>query len=633
MREETDILETLKDSEHELTHVGDDLDDLPPLTPPPTFIPPSSPSFSPSPSPPPNVSPAENSKKKKPSPFAARASAPPEEKEKPPTRPGYGRDGKPYPTPTDKYKTFNSENPDPKRRPIKALEWLRDQQPWVKDRLVIYVYRLWPVLKEPEIDEKGVKKRFKYIDKLADVPENINELRDKYGAGDYQLTINDDVVDKRTIMEVIVRENWRDTRAHPPSDKNIDDVENVELDDPANRSYVSYLKAMGKLVGQGEKGRESMAEATAVQTLGDLAKHALNRPQEKREDSSAVLAKAMDVIADAHKQGTAILTDSFKRAEDMKVHQADPMDTLEKAAGVLERFRKGDTGSGGDLTAMMQLFMSQQAETNKVITLIQNERLAFMERQLEMAQERKRPAAGGTDAEGNPIPVAAGAGGLAGAVKELAGLAQSLGWKIPGGSSVAQVVQDKTDWASMIPDILQGVNGLVSQGVRAYQTKVQADIANAQLQRGMPVHMQPPQPEPMPHPQAIQMPEAQTRGGAQAGVVGEEEEEEMNYLEFMKEITRPFLNHLNRGLGGAQFAEWMIDSYDDATYQQIKMQGPETLKMALNSYPAISKEIKGKELVVTEFVKDFMNMEEIRKEAEAEENGEEGEEYGAGGQG
>src|ERR1700688_2059781 len=120
-----------------------------------------------------------------------------------------------HPTPSPVYRKFYSEAVSDNQKPKGFFKWAREVPKWVQDRLVIYVYRDWPVLKEPVVGMDGRKDDSKYIDKLAVCPQTTMELLDKYGAGDYRLIVNDDVVDKRTVAEVHVREAFRNLVMNP----------------------------------------------------------------------------------------------------------------------------------------------------------------------------------------------------------------------------------------------------------------------------------------------------------------------------------------------------------------------------------------------------------------------------------
>ena len=61
--------------------------------------------------------------------------------------PGVTLSDKPAPLPRPKYNVYKSDATSPMQRSKAGYSWLHACQPWVKDRILIYVYREWPILK------------------------------------------------------------------------------------------------------------------------------------------------------------------------------------------------------------------------------------------------------------------------------------------------------------------------------------------------------------------------------------------------------------------------------------------------------------------------------------------------------
>jgi hypothetical protein len=93
-------------------------------------------------------------------------------------------------------------------------------------------------------------------------------------------------------------------------------------------------------------------------------------------------------------------------------------------------------------------------------------------------------------------------------------------------------------------------------------------------------------------------------------------------------LVQGFLNHFKNGWGGDTFAEWLIAGTDQATYENLKSQGPQALTLMLNQIPVTAQEIAGKEALLTQFIDEFMRAAEIRAAQDAED--EEGEGEGEG---
>ena len=95
--------------------------------------------------------------------------------------------------------------------------------------------------------------------------------------------------------------------------------------------------------------------------------------------------------------------------------------------------------------------------------------------------------------------------------------------------------------------------------------------------------------------------------------------DEDDYIRFMSEIKRPLMNHVNRNLGGAAFGQWIVDSYDEATYEQIRVQGKEEFVRGVMGYEPLALELRGKEGLLDMFADEFMRMAEIMAEDAVEE--------------
>ena len=63
------------------------------------------------------------------------------------------------------------------------------------------------------------------------------------------------------------------------------------------------------------------------------------------------------------------------------------------------------------------------------------------------------------------------------------------------------------------------------------------------------------------------------------------------FMDFMGQIARPMMNHINRELGGAAFGQWMIDTFDSDTFEYIRDQGKEKFIEGILSYEPLAKEL------------------------------------------
>lgn len=587
--------DTLEDQKQSISQLGDDLPPDPGEDDPESPITPiltTSPAEDPEPDPPPATAPKVIKK-------------------------GVGRtrvDGEPSktakvvdaPTPSPLFKVYYSEAANPHARPDKAFKWWRELPSWAQQRLTIYVYRLWPVLLVPEKDERGIKEDHGYIDKLGEPLESITDLLNRYGSGDYKLMINDDVVDKRTICTINVRENWRDFRASPPSDRRIDDTRNVDLADPGNQNYIRYLRSQGKLPDQQKETRD-MAESSAVTQVTQLLSKVLDKSLDKNSDrgqndtTATVVKEVTQAMGEVNRQAGEILKGAYERGQQVVI--ADPVEQFVKMASAFKTMNPAPAQAQAIDPSLLSMFQT--------VLTIQSDRVNKAEEKVDRLLARLEAGGGIAPAQG------------AGAPAEQ----QSPKSVIKEALEVVQLIRGGNDqgggaggWMDKLPDILQSVAQMGQVALNAYQVnQVMAERKRAQ-ELGLNV-----QPPPPPPPQIVQPPPQENRAADMAGAAVEEDEledEQVNLIKFMEEIKRPLLNHINRNLGGAAFAEWMIDTYDEATYQQIKLQGAETLVMALKSYPPIAKELVGKDLLLPKFAEEFMSLELEQGDGEGDDEGE-----------
>lgn len=493
-------------------------------------------------------------------------------------------------TPRPPYNNYYTEAPGDQRKPAAAVEWVTKLPEWVKKRLVVYVYRLWPLLVATQ-DTAGAagvtKSEYAYIDVIAgeDFITNITDLMDRYGAGDYKLIVNDDLVEKSTLMTVNVREHWRDLRQHPPTDRRIDNVENVEMSDPSNKSYIEYLKSRGKLPEQ-QMSREreaDMAEATAVREVTGMMGKMLDKAMDNNKGGSGggpdpAVSKTLEVMAAALQNAYA----------SMGAAKEDPMIALNRMVDVMQKLKpepkvEDDKNKKSD-NSMLSELMEMNRTLSTTITNMQNERLAQSEK---MLGELLQKAA-------NPQPTAAAGSGidqLMGDMEKIAKMRELLGVGEGGGG--------KESWIDNLPALMRGFGTILNNGVVAYQTYVMAQQmrVNPNYAPNMPQAAKPEEPaaeqEIAPTGQALQAAENPGPGGL---------------LWFLSTIERPFIRFFSEGRGGVAFAEVLVDDiHDRATYDSLVENGPEVMKQTLMNYPGTARILAGKERVLDKFIEEFMS--------------------------
>ena len=461
----------------------------------------------------------------------------------------------PATVPTPPFKKYWSNATNRLQSPNQLIKWYEELPQWARDRIVCYVERDWPVLVKITKEEKALAKaqgkdvEHNYIDKLLGPPETMNKLLDMYGAGDYHLVLND--IDAfgptRTLTQCWVKENWRDIRTNPPTDRRIDNVENVDLTDPSNRSYVEFLKAKGKLPEQNQ-GANNMAEATAVasgiagQSMA-MADKLINRLMDSKDrdkgnnDTTATVVKeVMEVMGAVTEKASDVMKSAYEQTAANRPQQMSMKEMVE----VMKEL-KGDPApvQASDSTVLLELMKEMRLEreaNNKLIADMQNKRIESLEKMLE---NKVNPQAQGTGEGGMPTSQVSG---LVSGVDQIVSVVEKLGFRKNGVTSVVAESGGGAWWRDMIPDVVQGLQSVVGNFAQVYTTKLQMDDREAQrrmaMQTGQPIPMGPvpvmPQ-MPQPVPPAILQPEQQPNPNPRPEQVPEEDEVQRDFIQFMSD--------------------------------------------------------------------------------------------------
>lgn len=242
--------------------------------------------------------------------------------------------------------------------------------------MLIYAYRLWPVIDRTLVDEKAKVN----IDKIPaeSSPDDWTDYMLKtHGSGKYQLRLHDRNAGKSG-AEILRAEINLNNHDYPPL---IADVREVVLGAPENKSYIDRLKREGKLGGQmqqndpvailtenlvtlaGQVAAKPQAQQSDLDQLSKLAnvlktmqsgntqldivqlltllKTLLPAPAPAREDGSLV-AKLME-------QNTALLTRLIDAGQ-----ARDPMDEIERVMSLAKAL---GLSPGGKSTSMVSEFV------------------------------------------------------------------------------------------------------------------------------------------------------------------------------------------------------------------------------------------------------------------------------------
>jgi hypothetical protein len=530
-------------------------------------------------------------------------------------------------TPSPPLTRYMSDSPSANQTPSQALKWWRDIPQWARDRCIAYVYRDWPILKildfgqKKDLRDKGLEADDNYIDKVTEPFNHVMDLFDRYGSGDYHLVISDVVHDKRILCTVWIRENWRDFRDHPPTDRRIDKVENLAMEEKGNAAYLAYLRSKGKLpdpIKQEAVREANMADAavatSATGILGQVVNRVLDEKSNGKEGYASVIGEVLDVMKENMPKQEDPIDNATKMFQLFKTMMPESKESGSHDSTLLGLLITSISDNAKNTMAMQaentKTVMAMQAENAKMLMSMQAERLNDMR---EIIASLKPAASEGEDKT-------AGSSGTS--VKtflaEFVETAGVLGFSKKG--VVTEAASGAFDWKAQLPEILDSGGKILGTIVRAWEIKSMLDARAANP--NAPIIVQAPQPQLQPQAQPVP---ATSEPVTENGAEGEGPDQFM-----LQMLVQGFLNHFKNGWGGDTFAEWLIAGTDQATYENLKSQGPQALTLMLNQIPVTAQEITGKEALLTQFIDEFMRAAEIRAAQDAEDEEGEGEGEGEG---
>jgi hypothetical protein len=495
------------------------------------------------------------------------------------------RPEKPLPIPQPKFTVFKRDAPNPAQDSKRFYDYWNQLPNWAKDRTILYVYRDWPMLKPLAEDAE----EFVYIDKISgsEPLQDDEDLLNRYGSGSYKLMFNE----QRNICAIYVPGlGIHDLKSHPPVDRRISDVTQVDLDFPGNKSYVEFLRMTGKLPEQ-TKGKEAEAEM-AVTALVDRLQDRNEKLQDKAlematkagakpsvEPTQEAINRAIGVVADAATRSNEMLSEAYQTIKATKEEGSNSTTEVLKLAFELAE-KLGRKGSSGD---------DEIRELRAELARVNNDRLAALEKQI--AEARTAPVTSGSPFANIKEGFSAIkemrdlvediSGGKPNPAEELAGAAGAPAWLMPA-------IQYGLPLLGNIVQAIMVGRGLATPGPTQQPGPSPVPMPMPQANPGQPR----PQPQPMPiapgipAPQAPPMPapaaapipiQGQSRYGLPADV------EDLLY-----EIKTPFTHYISSGdLTGGDYADVFIANYGEQIFKQLTSFGVEGVAGAIMAFPPI----------------------------------------------
>lgn len=509
------------------------------------------------------------------------------------TLPGLAAPSQATRVPRPKYSTFKSDSTNPNQRVKAAIAWWNGCPGWAKSKMLAYVYRDWPYLLPVPQPENGRRQTdFAYIDKISgeEPLQDEMDVLHKYGCGRYRIIINEDVAvngESKTLCTLYITGLSNDMRSFPPADPRVTDVNQVDLAHPDNKSYVEFLRMRGLLPEQKsiKEEEQEMATVTAVSEMTGLVGKLIDKQNSTASEGQVASTKAMEVVAEGAKAAIKITQDANEYASKQREasdarqqqHQYQPQAPAENpmsiALEIVKVIQGNNSGNSGD------------AILSKVIEM-QTKAFERMEALIDKAIARPSQ---------QPTPMTERIKDL----REMKEMSETL-WPrdkekdddvVDGVADAAGELGPK--WLRpFIPMLVPVVAGL-AQAFMAPKQQPMMPQYQPQYQP-QPQQMYPPQYQPNPFPSQQmgsvlppqQVHQPQPMPAAQVPAMPPE------VLRLMQMIEIPFLKHIkDPNMTGTDFAGWFIDGFDQTTFDQVVVFGPEALFQSICAYQPIAMDL------------------------------------------
>jgi hypothetical protein len=540
----------------------------------------------------------------------------------------------PLPMPRPPFAVFKNDSTNPGQRSKAFYNWWNGLPAWAKDRCLLYVYRLWPILKVMDEEYKAEHKEASSIDKISgsEPLQDDLDLLNKYGAGSYLMYLSESPkTTTSTPLATVWVVNLGQGRLldNPPTDRRISDPErHLDMDNPGNKSYIEFLRMRGKLPEQQikEKAEAEMATVQTIERMADSNKELMHEVITMAKESRKESAPATDAL----KNALDVVTDGAKRSNEM-LH-----DTITS----IQELRKGGGESGASLEVMMRMAMEIAEKLSSKgaadpgtmeeiralraqVTEMQNARIASLERRLEeKATAVTAPATSqfGTIKEG------------INAFKEMKSLVDDISGRGSGGDEGDGIAPGGPAWlktaASLAPHV-SSVAGTIRDIWAMWQMGQGRMPMPAQPVTPQPQPFQQPAPQPHPGPMLVQ-PNPQHNPPAQPGMAGTPPQPQPgaplfglppDVADLLSSIKISFLNYLEgfvKGdrdedgellFSGDTFADWFVGGFGVEYFKNIAQFGEGSLLQAIYMYPPIAQRVSATGAnpeQVKQFVHDFV---------------------------
>ena len=544
--------------------------------------------------------------------------------------------------PDPKYKTYYSDSENPNQKSKAFWNWWNQLPTSFKERCVAYVYRDWPVLITLDRDSDELTS----IDCISGVEpiQNDNDLNDKYGAGDFCIWFNEALLPgRRTLCKIYVKGS-RDLKSRPPSDRRINDVNQIEMTDPQNAGYIAFLRGRGLLPDQITLAKKEgeLASLQAAKEMSTTVERLTDKVIKMAEDKGKGTPgsdETLRVLTQASINANEIQADAAKRSNEMLHETIRSMRELEGGAGknggmtfaeALELAEKLANRSGGVDPEVIQL----RAEIERM----RNDRMQSLEAQINALKVLPTT---------NSSPSATMKESIT-AFKEMRDLVEDV---VGGGKAnpVAEVGDELglPKWAQYAIQFGLPLAGNIVSMVMAGRglTPIPSPpMPGMPGMAGAPGTGMPMQPPPQQRPQQQQPPQSQTNpAGLPAPIPTTLNPEDRtpnglptfglhpDIAELLWEVKTPMTQYITSGdFNGEDYAATFCDNYGVDTYNMLKGFGAEAVEMAILAFPPITTRLNALSVStdkLKKFVGEFCTA-ELTQDGEGDDNNNKGDSDG-----
>lgn len=479
------------------------------------------------------------------------------------------------------------------------------------EKLIVYVYRQWPVCDAKIADPDADSNIEKITGPCPFTADNWRmDILTRYQSGSYCFYVKEGAVQRWTIYASDIV----DLVNYPP----LIDYKTLMLSAPANKDFVRWARQRNLIANSEEN--DGMANA-AVDRLVDQSDRLVNRvielsdrqtPAPTDVDTSAQLA-GMEMIQRAGERALDVAMKSADRLAEMNSKANDPLE-LVKAFTDMSSTLHGNSNKEDD--RVTRLMESMLEDSRKRADRLEDE-------MREMRRERRNGGEGGEGEGGEPRGLLAR---LQARLEDK--LLESLDGKAAGESSAAEQSSasgstGKDSFKTMLleqafkqlPQMIGpgGITGLLANGVALIQAARGAAPApgtTAPLAGAQPDQLNPAQAKP-----ATAMP---NNGFPPPVLTGNQVMDELISTTWQMAPTLLFHLH-SEDRNGYTFARWLIDSSANGrqNFNYMKEAGKDDLLKMIELYPPLDEALKKTPEKRNAFIDEMLRLDEWEKEQEA----------------